>query len=354
VRAETERLLRDLTGKARLGLVTRADMLAVSAPRSWLRSQLKTGTLRQMEADVFALSGSWDGAQPPWGVEALAACLQRGPEARLGFASAARIWGLADGQSAPGDRFHVLVPLSRAFRTTYRVQVHRTRRLTARDVTSFAELPVTTVARTLIDLAASMTAASVEVVVDDALVRGLTTVPLLSGALNRNAHQGCSGAPLVREALSLWGVGPVESHAEAEVLRWLLSVGVPEPVRQLAVAGADGRRFRVDLAWPQSRVALEVDGYAHHHGPRKLSADHERRSVLASLGWNVLTTTSAEVRRGGSSLLAALRTLGVLGVAGVGAGEAAGAGSRAGRRPPQAARRRAALPSGPRAGVGRS
>lgn len=71
----------------------------------------------------------------------------------------------------------------------------------------------------------------------------------------------------------------------------------------------DGRRLRVDLAWPQSRVVLEVDSFAHHHGPRQLSADHERRSVLAGLGWQVLTTTVAEVRGGGTSLLGALRAL---------------------------------------------
>jgi hypothetical protein len=282
------------------------------------------GRLRQIEADVFALHGSWKGDDPPWAVEALAACLQRGPQARLGFASAARIWGLAAGQNTTGDRLHVVVPAARAFRDTHRVKVHRTRRLTSRDVTTYAELPVTTVSRTLIDLAASLTPTAVELVVDDALVRALTTVPLLAGALNRNAHRGCRGGPLVREALALWDVGPLESHAEAEVLRWLLARGVPEPVRQLEVVSSDGRRLRVDLAWPAAGVVLEVDGYAHHHGPRKLSADHERRSVLASLGWSVLTTTTAEVRRGGTNLLAALRTLGVVGTTRTGSRAAAG------------------------------
>jgi hypothetical protein len=209
---------------------------------------------------------------------------------------------------------HVLVPGEKGFRSTQRVRVHRTNRLPSSDVTSVAGLPVTTVARTIIDLAGSLSAESVERVVDDALVRRLTTVPLLSGALGRNAHRGCRGGPLVRAALGLWSVGPLESHAETEVLRWLLAAGVPEPVPQLEVAVPGGRRLRVDLAWPEARVALEVDGFAHHHGPRKLSADHERRSVLAALGWRVLTTTVAEVRRGGVNLMAALRALGVVAV----------------------------------------
>ncbi len=261
---------------------------------------------------MFVLSGSLDSDEVPWEVEALAACLQRGRDARLGSASAARIWQLSEGQNATSDRIEVVVPAGRAFRSTNRVQVHRTRRLTSQDVTTFGGVPVTTVARTLIDLGASLSPAAVERVVDDALVRGLTTVPLLSGSLKRNAHRGCTGAGHVRAALELWHGGALESHAETEVLRWLLRAGVSEPARQLEVVVRDGKRFRLDLAWPARRVALEVDSYAHHHGPRKLSADHERRSAIASMGWQVLTTTVAEVRRGGASLLAALEASGVL------------------------------------------
>ncbi|MGA2211110.1 MAG: DUF559 domain-containing protein [Acidimicrobiales bacterium] len=312
MRALTVTVLRRLAAEAQLGLVTRAQVTAASATASWLRTQIRVGSLRQLEADVFVLTDSFEGVEPPWHVEALAACLQRGPDARLGFATAARIWGLAEGQNATSDPLHVVVPVGQGCRNTNRVQVHRTKRLTTQDVAVFGYLPVTTVARTLLDLAASLTSTQVERAVDDALVRELTTVPLLTGALRRNAHRGCTGSTALRAALALWNVGAVESHAEAEVLRWLLAAGVPEPVRQLEITTADGKRLRVDFAWVAARVVLEVDGFAHHHGPRKLSADHERRSFLASQGWHVLTTTMAEVRRGGGQLLAALRRLRVL------------------------------------------
>jgi hypothetical protein len=310
---ETRRILREIARQAQLGLITRTQLKGIAVTPSWLRSQLRTGELCQLEADVFALGDSWEGANPPWRMEALAACLQRGTHARLAFASAARIWGLAEGQNTTSDRLQVVVPISRAFRSTQRVQVHRTNRLTTKDVATYGELPVTTVARTLVDLAGAMSPSQVERLVDDSLVRDLTTVPLLSGAVRRNSHRGCVGGPLLRATLALWEAGSVESHAEVEVLRWLLNSGIPEPVRQLEVTGPDGRRLRVDLAWPVARVVLEVDGFAHHHGPRKLSADHERRSILAARGWHVLTTTVAEVRRGGANLLAALSALGVPG-----------------------------------------
>lgn len=156
---------------------------------------------------MFAFRGPWGSSgEIPWRTVGRAACRQRGPEARLGFGTAARIWGLAEGQSPVSDPVHVVVPAEKGFRSTQRVQVHRTNRLASSDVTSVAGLPVTTVARTIIDLAGSLSAESVERVVDDALVRQLTTFPLLSGALGRNAHRGCRGGPLVRSALGLWSV----------------------------------------------------------------------------------------------------------------------------------------------------
>ncbi len=312
MRNETSRRLEQLAAAARLGLVTRQQAEGLGAGVSWLRCQVGKGRLRQLEADVFIVCSSVGGTDVPWQVEALAACLQRGTHARLGFQSAGRVWGLRCGGGPEAGRLHIVVPGPAAPRSTQRVSVHRTRRLTPADVTTYGELPVTTAARTIVDLAATLPVRDVERLVDDALVRGVTTVPLLSGCMGRNSRRGLAGTLALRAAIDLWLDGGLESHAESEVLRFLLRHRVPSPQRQVEVRAPDGRRLRVDLAWPIPRVVLEIDSFAHHHGPRQLSADHERRSVLAGLGWQVLTTTVAEVRRGGGNLLGALRTLGVI------------------------------------------
>jgi hypothetical protein len=98
----------------------------------------------------------------------------------------------------------------------------------------------------------------------------------------------------------------MQSHAEVATARWLRESGFPAPVAQMAVEGPDRRRWFVDFGWPAFRVVLEVDSFAHHHGPRKLSRDHERRSAIEAAGWRVLSTTVAEIERGGAMLKAAL------------------------------------------------
>jgi very-short-patch-repair endonuclease len=178
--------------------------------------------------------------------------------------------------------------------------------LATADLATYDRLPVTTAARTIVDLAARLDDATVERLVDDSLVRCVTTVPLLSGCLSRNSVQGRTGSGAVRSALALWERGTMQSHAEVVVARWLRRMGFPTPVAQMVVPQPNGRHWRVDFGRPEFRVVLEVDSFEHHHGPRKLSRDHERRSGIEAEGWRVLSTTVAEIERGGHALKAAL------------------------------------------------
>jgi very-short-patch-repair endonuclease len=290
--------------RRQLGLVSRRQVLETAATPRWLGSRLKTGDLQIIEAGFYLLPGY----DRTWDVEALAACLSRGAAARLGFSSAANVFDLVEGQRHDGH-LEVVVPHARACPSTDAVTLHRTRRLTSADVAKYGALPVTTVARTIIDLAARLDDDKVERLVDDSLVRRLTSVPLLSSCLSRNAGSGRRGCGSVRSALALWDAGTMQSHAEVVVARWLRGLGFATPVAQMAVKGPDGRRWFVDFGWPAFRVVLEVDSFQHHHGPRKLSRDHERRSAIEAEGWRVLSTTVAEIKRGGNMLKAALTAL---------------------------------------------
>lgn len=228
MRSETSRRLGELTQQAKLGLITRQQAERCGAGAAWLRGQVQRGRLHQLETDVFFVAGTSVGDEVSWEVAALAACLQRGPQARLGFQSAARVWGLP--RTGPdGGRLHVVVQGTSRPRASRRVVVHRARRLTLADVTTYGELPVTTAARTIVDLASTLRSSDVEGLVDDALVRGVTTVPLLSGSIRRNGRRGLAGTLALRSAIELWSGGGLESHAEAEVLRFLLRHGVPAP-----------------------------------------------------------------------------------------------------------------------------
>ena len=63
MRALTVTVLRRLAAEAQLGLVTRAQVTAASATASWLRTQIRVGSLRQLEADVFVLTDSFEGVE---------------------------------------------------------------------------------------------------------------------------------------------------------------------------------------------------------------------------------------------------------------------------------------------------
>lgn len=195
----------------------------------------------------------------------------------------------------PERRIEVTVGFGRNPSTTDRVRVHRTRRLEGGDRCHVGALPVTTSARTLFDLASGLSTQAVVRVVDDCLTRRIITVSLLSAALDRSARSGNAGLNAVRAALEPWLAGPVESQAEARVLRWLMVRGFPDPARQFVVTESGAFVARVDFAWQRARVILEVDGWRWHRSPERFVADRARWTRLRAAGWDVIVTTLAEV-----------------------------------------------------------
>ena len=111
----------------------------------------------------------------------------------------------------------------------------------------------------------------------------------------------------LRSILGPWLVG-VESAAEAEVLRTLARAGLPAPTPQFEVFYPDGRLLaRIDFAWPDHHLALEVDGFRWHANPAAQVEDAARANRLAALGWTVLRTTPAEMAAGNDQVIAAIR-----------------------------------------------
>ena len=68
------------------------------------------------------------------------------------------------------------------------------------------------------------------------------------------------------------------------MVQLLRRAGLPEPVRQHEVVVAS-RRFRIDLAYPELKIAIEIDGDEPHFGARKTDADNTRDGLLQLGGW---------------------------------------------------------------------
>jgi very-short-patch-repair endonuclease len=107
---------------------------------------------------------------------------------------------------------------------------------------------------------------------------------------------GGRGVDLARRALALVD-GAAESAQESRLRVELVRAGLPRPVSQFEVWR--GGRFvaRLDLAYPDRRVAVEYDGDHHRRDPRQWRRDIERRERLEAMGWRVIVVTANDLRR---------------------------------------------------------
>lgn len=220
-----------------------------------------------------------------------AAALVLPPGAAIGGPSAAHLWGVAT-LPAPVP-VHVVTPRVRNLRWDGQIVAHYTR-LAAQDVTSLSGLPVTTCERTMFDLGRRSHRADALVVLDAMLHRHL----LNPAMLQRMAHERnrWPGAPRLARLLALADPRS-ESPMETRLRLLLVDAGVPPPEVQLEVrVWADGLVARVDLAWPDLRLAVEYDG-DHHRERAQFRRDIERLNALRLAGWTVLRFTADDVLR---------------------------------------------------------
>jgi len=159
-------------------------------------------------------------------------------------------------------------------------------------MTTVGAIPVTTAARTLFDIAADVAAGVVEEALDDALRRGIVSLPRLQWRLDELGRKGRPGIATMRSLLADRGGSAVpQSVFETKLLRLLTRSGLPQPVTQHHVKERGRLVAVVDFAFPSARVAVEADGYRWHSGHRRWARDVARRNALTSLGWRVIHVT---------------------------------------------------------------
>jgi very-short-patch-repair endonuclease len=205
--------------------------------------------------------------------------------------TAAALWGL-DGVP-PGTVELAIVggrPISPAFVRVRPILLH--------ERACVDGFPVTSATRTLLDLGQVAGAEVLERALEAALRLGLTSVETLKTEIgNGIPRKGTASLKRLLETRPV-GLPATESDAETLFLQLARRAGLPEPVRQFYVPTSEGR-FRVDFAWPERRLAVEVDGGAAHASPEALTRDLRRQNrlllVLAPAGWLLLRFSWADV-----------------------------------------------------------
>lgn len=271
------------------GLVTRGQALAAGLSMTAIKRRVAAGAWLPLAAGVYALASS----PATWQRQVLAACLAVG-----GIAShrtAAALWRFSGFRPGP---VHVLVAHGRSS-CTAPATIHQSRTLRPADITRPDGIPITRAARTLADLARQVPRPALEDAVDDALCRRVVT-------LDRLARQ--RGSPTLTAVLATWRDGSApQDVAEARLLRRMLHAGLPPPETQHEV-WHDGRFVaRLDLAWPDRRLAVELDGFRWHASPRAFQRDRVRRNLLVHLGWTVFQATPADLVGDGARVADLLR-----------------------------------------------
>jgi very-short-patch-repair endonuclease len=231
---------------------------------------------------------------------AMAAALWAGDDAVVSHRTAGVLWGL-DGVDT--TRVEVTVSHRRAPRNAL-VTVHRSHALPAADRDAIHGIPVTSPARTIVDLSAVMSGEALISTLESALRLRLTTQSFVEWRLRELGGKGRKGAAQLRRILDERGRGAaaLESRLEVKLARLLTASPLPAPVRQFWL-DLHGDRYRVDFAWPDRKVALEADGYETHGGRASFERDHRRLTALAAAGWRVLPVTWAQVTRSPSMVL---------------------------------------------------
>jgi Protein of unknown function (DUF559) len=170
--------------------------------------------------------------------------------------------------------------------------VHGCRNLDPRDTSVRDRIPVTTVPRTLVDLADVLTAHQLANVIHEAAFRKRFDARAARAAMDRAPGRRLGvleAALLVHES----GSAGTRSHLEDRFLAFAREAGLPEPLVNTHVA-AGSRRFEVDFHWPELGLCVEVDGPGHAR-PRTRREDHLRDEALRSAGLRVLRISGDDV-----------------------------------------------------------
>lgn len=210
----------------------------------------------------------------------MAAVLACGPGAVLSHRAAAALWELAP---APGGPVDVTAPTRHGLPG---IRCHRCRRLESDDVTVIDGIPVTSITRTIADLAGILSLQRLRTALEAAQRRELLDFRRLGRVRGRR------GATVLRHALAeLHDEAPwTQSGLERLLLEGIRAAGLPEPQCNVPVDG-----FVVDYYWPDHELVVEVDSYGFHRSRRSFEDDRRRDAIHTLAGRRTFRPTHERI-----------------------------------------------------------
>jgi very-short-patch-repair endonuclease len=259
------------------GVVSRGQLVDLGLRRGAIEDRIKRGWLHPLYRGVYALGHLHLGATGRW----FAAVLACGDRAVLSHRSAAAARDLL---RIPSGRIDVTVPPDGA-RSKPGIRTHR-RALAPSECVELDGLPITSVERTLLDIANLTKFETFQRCLENAQRRQIVDHATLTSL----SDAGLPGSPVLRAALA-----EPEVITESTVERLFLSLcrrhGIPQP----SVNHPFGR-YKLDFYWPKHALVVETDGPHHRH---TIEYDNERDAECIAAGLTVMRFTDQQVKRRG-------------------------------------------------------
>jgi very-short-patch-repair endonuclease len=278
------------------GVVARRQLLELGIGPRVIERGVLAGRLHPIHRGVYAVGHPLLTQHGKW----MAAVLAVGSGAALSHRSAAALWRMAEVPDAP---IEVLVRDS-ARRTRKGIRVHRSTRIADGELTVRNGIPVTSATRTLLDLATRVGPRALRAAFNEAERRNLLDRSQLARLCER--ARGRRGTGTLRALLAAPSLPLSETRSELErrFLRFCRDRGLPIPGVNVPLAG-----YLVDCLWPEHRVVVELDSWAHHGDRGSFEADRRRDARIQRAGHRVIRVTKRRITEDGNALEEELRAL---------------------------------------------
>jgi hypothetical protein len=296
---ERERAIAHIA-RAQHGVISAVQLAALGISRHSIRARLARGRLHLVHRGVYAVGHPLLSERGTW----MAAVLACGPDTVLSHRSAAALWGL---RSAPAGDISVTSPRRASSRPG--IRVHRVRELPGSEVSDVDAIPVTSVARTLLDLAGVVAPHALERACDQAEILRLFDLTSLHAVLAH--HPKRRGARALRRVLAehTIGLAPTQSELESRLLTLCADHGLPMPECNVPVALPGAQKTTVDFLWRVERLVVETDGWETHRTRLAFERDRDRDARLALGGYRCIRFTWRRLRDEPREVARTLRAL---------------------------------------------
>lgn len=257
------------------GVVATYQLIALGMTHDEIRYRARIGRMHRIYRGVYAVGYR---TLTPKG-HRMAAVLAYGPDAVLSHRSAAAHWDIGPGFW----KIEVTTPHSRRSRNGTRAHSSP---LHPEDITIRDGIPVTSVARTILDLAALFRNPDrLTRLIEDADRKELFDLSALDRAMARR-----SSAPGIRRLNAVLaayrGAADTRSKLERDFRALVLKAGLPDPQYNVLVEG-----LTVDVYWPEWKLVVELDGEPYHGNPHAFETDRIRDAILQKADIRVLRVT---------------------------------------------------------------